>query len=75
MKLKTSVGFGAGTHWLCCFGVVLSFVVPLCCCAVLCCVVYQCLEQCFHAEGNGLPLLALQSEEYKVRAPSPARPF
>ncbi|CAL8304632.1 unnamed protein product [Lota lota] len=26
----------------------------------------QCLEQCFHAEGNGLPLLALQSEEYKV---------
>ncbi|CAL8282639.1 unnamed protein product [Merluccius merluccius] len=24
----------------------------------------QCLEQCFHAEGNGLPLRALQSEEY-----------
>uniref|UniRef100_A0A3P8TV54 Unc-13 homolog D n=1 Tax=Amphiprion percula TaxID=161767 RepID=A0A3P8TV54_AMPPE len=26
----------------------------------------QCLEQCFHAEGNGLPLTALQSDEYKV---------
>ncbi|XP_030195277.1 protein unc-13 homolog D [Gadus morhua] len=26
----------------------------------------ECLEQCFHAEGNGLPLLALQSEEYKA---------
>ncbi|XP_029384116.1 protein unc-13 homolog D [Echeneis naucrates] len=25
----------------------------------------QCLEQCFHAEGNGLPLNALHSEEYK----------
>ncbi|XP_035516807.1 protein unc-13 homolog D [Morone saxatilis] len=26
----------------------------------------QCLEQCFHAEGNGLPLKALHSDEYKV---------
>uniref|UniRef100_A0A8C4ILE4 Unc-13 homolog D n=1 Tax=Dicentrarchus labrax TaxID=13489 RepID=A0A8C4ILE4_DICLA len=26
----------------------------------------QCLEQCFHAEGNGLPLNALHSDEYKV---------
>uniref|UniRef100_A0A3B5ACK4 Unc-13 homolog D n=1 Tax=Stegastes partitus TaxID=144197 RepID=A0A3B5ACK4_9TELE len=28
--------------------------------------VFQCLEQCFHAEGNGLPLTALQSDEYKM---------
>lgn len=27
---------------------------------------FQCLEQCFHAEGNGLPLNALHSDEYKV---------
>ncbi|XP_031424415.1 protein unc-13 homolog D [Clupea harengus] len=26
----------------------------------------QCLEQCFHAEGNGLPLETLQTDEYKV---------
>ncbi|CAL9708834.1 unnamed protein product [Knipowitschia caucasica] len=26
----------------------------------------QCLEQCFHAEGNGLPLTTLQSVEYKT---------
>ncbi|XP_062298549.1 protein unc-13 homolog D [Scomber scombrus] len=26
----------------------------------------QCLEQCFHAEGNGLPLNTLQSDKYKV---------
>ncbi|XP_060883777.1 protein unc-13 homolog D [Labrus mixtus] len=26
----------------------------------------QCLEQCFHAEGNGLPLNSLHSEEYKT---------
>ncbi|XP_072311750.1 protein unc-13 homolog D [Eucyclogobius newberryi] len=26
----------------------------------------QCLEQCFHAEGNGLPLSTLQSVEYKT---------
>ncbi|XP_028263625.1 protein unc-13 homolog D isoform X2 [Parambassis ranga] len=26
----------------------------------------QCLEQCFHAEGNGLPLKALHSDEYKT---------
>ncbi|XP_034050433.1 protein unc-13 homolog D [Thalassophryne amazonica] len=26
----------------------------------------QCLEQCFHADGNGLPLQALHSDEYKV---------
>ncbi|XP_028821116.1 protein unc-13 homolog D [Denticeps clupeoides] len=26
----------------------------------------QCLEQCFHAEGNGLPLENLHTEEYKV---------
>ncbi|KAM6897701.1 protein unc-13 homolog D [Xenentodon cancila] len=26
----------------------------------------QCLEQCFHAEGNGLPLKTLHSEEYKT---------
>ncbi|XP_029954450.1 protein unc-13 homolog D [Salarias fasciatus] len=26
----------------------------------------QCLEQCFHAEGNGLPLNALHSEDYKT---------
>uniref|UniRef100_A0A3Q3VX94 Uncharacterized protein n=1 Tax=Mola mola TaxID=94237 RepID=A0A3Q3VX94_MOLML len=26
----------------------------------------QCLEQCFHAEGNGLPLNALHSDEYKA---------
>ncbi|KAJ8399738.1 hypothetical protein AAFF_G00408430 [Aldrovandia affinis] len=25
----------------------------------------QCLEQCFHAEGNGLPLGTLHTEEYK----------
>ncbi|XP_038591376.1 protein unc-13 homolog D [Micropterus salmoides] len=25
----------------------------------------QCLEQCFHAEGNGLPLTTLHSDEYK----------
>eukprot|EP00064_Thunnus_orientalis_P013547 superscaffoldBa00002221_g13586 len=25
-----------------------------------------CLEQCFHAEGNGLPLQTLQSDEYKT---------
>lgn len=27
---------------------------------------FQCLEQCFHAEGNGLPLNALHSDDYKV---------
>lgn len=27
---------------------------------------FQCLEQCFHAEGNGLPLNSLHSDEYKV---------
>ncbi|XP_041830237.1 protein unc-13 homolog D [Melanotaenia boesemani] len=26
----------------------------------------QCLEQCFHAEGNGLPLDTLHSDEYKT---------
>ncbi|XP_039892663.1 protein unc-13 homolog D [Simochromis diagramma] len=26
----------------------------------------QCLEQCFHAEGNGLPLNKLHSDEYKA---------
>lgn len=26
----------------------------------------QCLEQCFYAEGNGLPLETLHTEEYKV---------
>ncbi|XP_034426967.1 protein unc-13 homolog D [Hippoglossus hippoglossus] len=26
----------------------------------------QCLEQCFHAEGNGLPLKSLHSDEYKI---------
>uniref|UniRef100_A0A3B4WEI8 Unc-13 homolog D n=1 Tax=Seriola lalandi dorsalis TaxID=1841481 RepID=A0A3B4WEI8_SERLL len=26
----------------------------------------QCLEQCFHAEGNGLPLNALHSDDYKT---------
>ncbi|XP_066519313.1 protein unc-13 homolog D [Hoplias malabaricus] len=26
----------------------------------------QCLEQCFHAEGNGLPLETLHTEEYKT---------
>ncbi|KAM4623513.1 protein unc-13 homolog D [Polymixia lowei] len=26
----------------------------------------QCLEQCFHAEGNGLPLDTLQSDDYKT---------
>ncbi|KAM9837405.1 protein unc-13 homolog D [Aulostomus maculatus] len=26
----------------------------------------QCLEQCFHAEGNGLPLKTLHSDEYKT---------
>ncbi|KAM3859899.1 protein unc-13 homolog D [Diretmus argenteus] len=26
----------------------------------------QCLEQCFHAEGNGLPLDTLHSDEYKI---------
>uniref|UniRef100_A0A8C6SG08 Unc-13 homolog D (C. elegans) n=1 Tax=Neogobius melanostomus TaxID=47308 RepID=A0A8C6SG08_9GOBI len=26
----------------------------------------QCLEQCFHAEGNGLPLNTLHSSEYKT---------
>ncbi|XP_062388369.1 protein unc-13 homolog D [Sardina pilchardus] len=26
----------------------------------------QCLEQCFHADGNGLPLETLHTEEYKV---------
>ncbi|XP_071763861.1 protein unc-13 homolog D [Centroberyx gerrardi] len=26
----------------------------------------QCLEQCFHAEGNGLPLDKLHSDEYKT---------
>ncbi|KAM9716012.1 protein unc-13 homolog D isoform 1-T1 [Menidia menidia] len=26
----------------------------------------QCLEQCFHAEGNGLPLETLHSDEYKM---------
>ncbi|XP_042253604.1 protein unc-13 homolog D [Thunnus maccoyii] len=26
----------------------------------------QCLEQCFHAEGNGLPLQTLHSDEYKT---------
>lgn len=26
----------------------------------------QCLEQCFHAEGNGLQLNVLHSDEYKV---------
>ncbi|RVE59203.1 hypothetical protein OJAV_G00186240 [Oryzias javanicus] len=26
----------------------------------------QCLEQCFHAEGNGLPLKSLHSDEYKT---------
>ncbi|XP_062234924.1 protein unc-13 homolog D [Platichthys flesus] len=26
----------------------------------------QCLEQCFHAEGNGLPLKSLHSHEYKI---------
>ncbi|XP_055006280.1 protein unc-13 homolog D isoform X3 [Boleophthalmus pectinirostris] len=26
----------------------------------------QCLEQCFHAEGNGLPLSTLHSVEYKM---------
>ncbi|KAI5607458.1 protein unc-13-like D, partial [Silurus asotus] len=26
----------------------------------------QCLEQCFHAEGNGLPLETLHTEEYKA---------
>ncbi|XP_024913219.1 protein unc-13 homolog D isoform X2 [Cynoglossus semilaevis] len=26
----------------------------------------QCLEQCFHAEGSGLPLTSLHSEEYKT---------
>ncbi|XP_049320266.1 protein unc-13 homolog D [Astyanax mexicanus] len=26
----------------------------------------QCLEQCFHAEGNGLPRETLHTEEYKV---------
>ncbi|KAK7918943.1 hypothetical protein WMY93_010227 [Mugilogobius chulae] len=26
----------------------------------------QCLEQCFHAEGNGLPLSTLHSDEYKT---------
>ncbi|KAG7261742.1 hypothetical protein CRUP_021351, partial [Coryphaenoides rupestris] len=30
---------------------------------------YQCLEQCFHAEGNGLDLRALQSAEYNVSNP------
>lgn len=28
--------------------------------------VFQCLEQCFHAEGNGLPLKTLHSDQYKV---------
>uniref|UniRef100_A0A8C1PVU6 Unc-13 homolog D (C. elegans) n=1 Tax=Cyprinus carpio TaxID=7962 RepID=A0A8C1PVU6_CYPCA len=27
---------------------------------------WQCLEQCFHAEGNGLSLETLHTEEYKV---------
>uniref|UniRef100_A0A3B4C2A6 Unc-13 homolog D (C. elegans) n=1 Tax=Pygocentrus nattereri TaxID=42514 RepID=A0A3B4C2A6_PYGNA len=31
---------------------------------VLC--VWQCLEQCFHAEGNGLPLEMLHTDEYKT---------
>ncbi|XP_030630758.1 protein unc-13 homolog D [Chanos chanos] len=26
----------------------------------------QCLEQCFHAEGNGLPLETLHTDEYKI---------
>ncbi|KAG7232861.1 hypothetical protein INR49_008029 [Caranx melampygus] len=26
----------------------------------------QCLEQCFHGEGNGLPLNTLHSDEYKI---------
>ncbi|KAG8008953.1 Protein unc-13-like protein D [Nibea albiflora] len=26
----------------------------------------QCLEQCFHAEGNGLPVTTLHSDEYKA---------
>ncbi|KAF7643234.1 hypothetical protein LDENG_00242980, partial [Lucifuga dentata] len=26
----------------------------------------QCLEQCFHAEGNGLPLPTLHSDQYKI---------
>uniref|UniRef100_A0A7N6BIQ5 Unc-13 homolog D (C. elegans) n=1 Tax=Anabas testudineus TaxID=64144 RepID=A0A7N6BIQ5_ANATE len=28
--------------------------------------VFQCLEQCFHAEGNGLPLTTLHSDDYKI---------
>ena len=48
-----------------CYCVVLLLL--LCCVVMRCFIVLQCLEQCFHAEGNGLPLLALQSEEYKVR--------
>lgn len=28
---------------------------------------FQCLEQCFLAEGNGLPEKTLHSDEYMVR--------
>lgn len=30
------------------------------------CVVFQCFEQCFHAEGNGLPMDVLHTEDYQV---------
>jgi len=30
------------------------------------CLFCQCLEQCFYAEGNGLPNETLHTEEYKV---------